>query len=41
MTVHLAGVDINMVHKYNDYYYSHNKYWIIDGERVGVSTGNF
>ena len=30
-----------MVHKYDLYYFSHNKFWIVDGKRVNLCTGMF
>ena len=35
-----TGLKIHMAHQYDFSYYSHNKYWIVDKQRVGVSTGN-
>ena len=35
-----AGLDVHMSWQYNDYMYSHNKYWIVDGKKLGLSSGN-
>ena len=39
--VHFLGLQVNMVREYNLYYFSHNKFWIVDGKRVNVCTGIF
>ena len=41
MPTPLTGLEINLVYKYDSFYFSHNKYWIVDEKRVGVSTGNW
>ena len=36
-----AGIKVHTAWQYDDYMYNHQKFWIVDGERLGLSTGNW
>ena len=36
-----AGVTLRAAYQYDAYFYNHNKYWIVDGITIGLSTGNW
>eukprot|EP00050_Salpingoeca_kvevrii_P005139 m.271757 g.271757 ORF g.271757 m.271757 type:complete len:489 (-) comp11084_c0_seq67:84-1550(-) len=36
-----AGITIRTAWYFNNYFYNHQKFWIIDGSMVGLSTGNW